>query len=261
VYELLARLPLWGLMVLVLVGFPAAAVGLQAVIRRTFPALRARRHNSVAGFLVAVIGVIYAVTVGFIIANQWENYTKARERTFQEAFTLASIAEGSEILGPAKQAEITRLVIRYNQIVIDWWPQSGRDPATMDPAEDRTLAELLNAVGDTAPTTEGQAAFIRRATDDLMDVNAQNDQRLHQASQAHLEQPLWIVIAVSSVVTVGFCLLFGMQNQWLHYVMVAGVALAIASNLLLVILLDHPLSGVMPVSPDAYQSVIYDLTP
>ena len=43
--------------------------------------------------------------------------------------------------------------------------------------------------------------------------------------------------------------------------MIAGVALAIASNLLLVILLNHPLSGVMPVSPDAYQSVIVDLTP
>ena len=42
--------------------------------------------------------------------------------------------------------------------------------------------------------------------------------------------------------------------------MVACVSLAIGSNLLLVVLLDHPLSGVMPVSPDAYQSVVYDLT-
>jgi hypothetical protein len=261
VYALLGRLPLWGLMVLVLVGFPATAVAMQAVIRRRFPALRSRRHNSVAGFLVAVIGVIYAVTVGFIISNQWNNYTQARERTFQEAFTLASIAEGSEVLGPAKQAEITRLVIQYDQIVINWWPQSGREPATADPNEDRTLAELLNAVSNTEPTTEGQRAFVQRATEDLMDVNAQNDQRLHQASRAHLEQPLWVVIGVSSVVTVAFCLLFGLQNEWLHYIMVAGVSLAIASNLLLVILLDHPLSGVMPVSPDAYQSVIYDLTP
>src|SRR3954468_11584082 len=111
-------------MVLVLVGFPATAVALQAVIRRTFPALRARRHNSVAGFLVAVIGVIYAVTVGFIISHQWENYTVARERTFEEAVTLAGVAESADVMGPQIREELTRAVVRYNEEVIAWWPQS-----------------------------------------------------------------------------------------------------------------------------------------
>ena len=259
-YAFIFGLPLWALLLVVLGGLPAAAVIVQAVIRRKFPTLRSRRHNSVAGFLVAVIGVIYAVTVGFIISNQWNNYTEARERTFEEAFTLESIAEGSEVLGPATHAEVTRLVIEYNQIVLRWWSHSGQDPASTDPAEDQTLSQLLNVFGSVQPTNSVQQAFVEKSTWDLIDAKAESDRRLHQASRAHLEQPLWIVIGVSSTVTVGFCLLFGLQNERLHYILVTGVALAVASNLLLVILLDHPLAGVMPVSPDAYESVISDLS-
>ena len=201
--RVLTSLPLWGIMVLLLVGFPALTVGLQALIRRRFPTLKARRHNDVAGFLIAVIGVIYAVTVGFIIANQWENYTKARDSTFQEAFTLASIAEGGIVMGPAARARLSEGVVAYNQAVIDWWPTSSRSPATTDPPEDVALNRLLADMSDLQPTTPAQEAFVRRATEQLLEVEALSDTRLHQASRAHLAMPLWVVIVVSSGVTLG----------------------------------------------------------
>src|SRR5215831_9233759 len=97
------HLPLWGTVLLLLVGLPAVVVGLQVAIRRVFPAIQRRKHNSVAGYIVAVVGVIYAVTVGFIIANQWENYTSARADTYTEAFTLAGVAEASQVMGTATQ--------------------------------------------------------------------------------------------------------------------------------------------------------------
>jgi Protein of unknown function (DUF4239) len=255
----LANPPLWSVMVLLLFTLPAIAIGLQAIIRRRFPDLKQRKHNDVAGFLVAVIGVIYAVTVGFIIASQWDNYTEARDHTYQEAFTLASIAEGSVVMGPQVQQQISAQIVAYNKAVIAWWPRSGRPATEFDPPEDASLIHMLETVNGLNPTTEAQRAFVREATADLIDVEAQSDQRTHQAGRAHLEFPLWLVIGIASGVTTAFCLLFGLETEWLHYVMVGAVALIIGSNLLLVVLLDHPLSGVMPVSPDAYQAVVDDL--
>jgi hypothetical protein len=123
------RAPVWVTVAVILIGLPAATVALQALIRRRFPMLQRAKHNDVAGFLVAVIGVIYAVTVGFIIASQWENYTTARARTYEEAFTLAGVAEASVVLGPDTQTEITRQVIAYNDAVARPGERGGQGEA------------------------------------------------------------------------------------------------------------------------------------
>jgi hypothetical protein len=250
---------LWITTVVVLVGLPAVTVALQVAIRHLFPEIQRRKHNSVAGYVVAVVGVIYAVTVGFIIANEWENYTTVRNDTQIEAFTLAGVAEASQVMGTPTQQQIVADVIAYNQAVINWWPQQGHSPSVTDDVEDQILDRLIRTISQSSPTNEGQRAFVQQSVAQLLAVDAQNDRRLHLATRTHLEQPLLVLILVSSAVTVAFCLLFGLENQWLHYVMVGSVALVIASNLMLVLLLDHPLSGLMPIRPDAYHAVIADL--
>jgi hypothetical protein len=247
-------------MVLFLVGFPAATIALQALIRGRFPELKAKRHNDVAGFLLAVIGVIYAVTVGFMIANQWENYTEARERTWHEAYTLASVAEGGAVLDPAAREQIRVAVVDYNQAVIDWWSRQDRIGATTDLREEQTLERLLTVLDQARPTTDAQRAYVEQADERVLDVMVLRDQRLHEANRAHLEAPLWLILSISGAVTVGFCLLFGLETQWLHYILVAGLAITIAISFLLIVLLNYPLSGVMPIAPDSYESVVRDLS-
>jgi hypothetical protein len=38
------------------------------------------RHNEVAGFIYAVIGVLYAVVLGFTAVIVWERYDQAKSR-------------------------------------------------------------------------------------------------------------------------------------------------------------------------------------
>ena len=256
----LQSLSLWPIMALFLIVFPLATIGAQALIRSRFPEIRAQRHNDVAGFLVAVIGVIYAVTAGFMIANQWENYTEARERTWHEAYALAAVAESSVVMPPDVQAAVREGVVDYNQAVIDWWPRQDRLGASDDPREEQTLQRLFELMNRIEPTTDAQRSFIDHANESLMEVAMDRNQRLHEANRAHLEAPLWIIISIAGAVTVLFCLLFGLETQWLHYTMVAALAITIGISFLLVLLLNYPLSGVMPIKPESYESVVRDLT-
>ncbi|GGK40194.1 hypothetical protein GCM10010124_36160 [Pilimelia terevasa] len=257
---MLADLPLWAVMAVIIVGLTAFAVGLQAVIRRWIPEIQTRRHNDVAGFLAAVIGVIYAVTVGFIIAEQWDNFTDAKERTYREAFSLGAIAEGSSVLGPAQQAKYTEAVLTYNRAVLHWWPKQGHSETEAQTRDAQTLEPLYTLVGQAQPASEAQRAFVQETTAELGQVARDREDRLHRAGQAHLEWPLWVLIAFASAVVLVFCALFGLETRWLHYTMITGVAFAVASNLMLVVLLNHPLSGALRVSPDSYASVVEDLS-
>src|ERR1700735_5146519 len=46
-------------------------------------------HNDLAGFILAVIGVIYAVLLAFVTIGVWERYEQAESRSFDEATNLA----------------------------------------------------------------------------------------------------------------------------------------------------------------------------
>jgi hypothetical protein len=73
-----------GVCLLALVGFE--------LVHRLVPAASRQRHNDVAGFIYAALGVIYAVLLALVVIAVWEQYQAASETVEQEANALAEIA-------------------------------------------------------------------------------------------------------------------------------------------------------------------------
>ena len=84
---------------------PLVIVAIQAILRRVVPALKKTEHNEVAGFLVAVIGVVYAVIAGFTIIALWENFTEAQNATKVEALGATPLEQGVGSWGGATRGQ------------------------------------------------------------------------------------------------------------------------------------------------------------
>ena len=54
-----------------------AVAGL-VLVQRLVPPTTRKRHNDVAGFIYAVVGVSYAVLMGLVIIAVWEIFAEAR---------------------------------------------------------------------------------------------------------------------------------------------------------------------------------------
>jgi protein-S-isoprenylcysteine O-methyltransferase Ste14 len=68
----------------------AALVGL-SVVQRLVPVTIRKEHNDVAGFIYAVLGVIYAVLLALVVIAVWEEFGRARVTVEAEANALAEI--------------------------------------------------------------------------------------------------------------------------------------------------------------------------
>ena len=68
-----------------------AVAGLE-LVQRLVPAEKRQEHNDVAGFLYAVVGVVYAVLLALLVIAVWEQYQRALETVESEADTVADIA-------------------------------------------------------------------------------------------------------------------------------------------------------------------------
>ena len=66
------------------------------LVRRLISVEVLERHNEVAGFIYAVIGVVYAVLLGFAAITVWERYDRAQASVEQEANDLADLYRDAE---------------------------------------------------------------------------------------------------------------------------------------------------------------------
>jgi hypothetical protein len=77
-----------------------------AIARRLFGLDWLLDNNEVAGFKFAVLGVIYAVLLGFAVIVVWEKFSSAGETVTQEAAGVVSVYRLSGGLDAGTQAAV-----------------------------------------------------------------------------------------------------------------------------------------------------------
>jgi len=252
----LVQLNLWVLGLLLVLGIPLVTVAVQAAVRRLAPAVVAGEHNDVAGFLIAVVGVVYAVTLAFIVIVTWEEYRDARDTVNAEAGALRSLYRDSRSLPEPARSRMSDLVVRYGQQVADqeWatMDEGGSSRAAFD-----LVSEMFATLGGVVTTTPTQETFLADALVRLNDVAENRAERITVAEEGQLSI-MWVAIILGGILTVGFALLFGVSNERLHYLMVGGFSAVLALQILVILVLSHPFSGDVAVTPRPFEDVVRD---
>ena len=252
----LVHLNLWALGSLLVVGIPLLTVALQATVRRLAPDIVKGEHNDVAGFLIAVVGVVYAVTLAFIVIVTWEGYREARDTVHLEAGSLRSLYRDSQALPEPTRSQLGALALRYGEEV------SAGEWAALDDGEGSRAAfdlitQMFATLAASQPATPTQEAFLSEALARLNEVAEGRAERISVAEEGLLSI-LWAAIIIGGGVTVGFALLFGVSDQRLHFLMVGAFATVLALQIFVILVLSHPFSGDLAVSPDPFVRVVQD---
>lgn len=255
----LVEVNLWLLGALLVVGVPLLVVALQAGVRRLAPSIVEGRHNDVAGFLIAVVGVVYAVTLAFIVIVTWEEFRAARDNVNTEAASLRSLYRDSQVLPPPTGAQTAQLVVRYAQEVsVGEW--AAMDHGDSSAAAFDLLGQLYTSLQGVQGLTPTQNTFLASALDRLNEVTERRADRISAAEES-TPAVLWAAIIIGGVVTLGFALMFGVSNRGLNYLMVGGFAAVLALQVFVILVLSHPFSGDVRVSPAPIVRVVHDFAP
>jgi hypothetical protein len=252
----LVQLQPWVLALLLVVVIPLVVVAVQAAIRRLWPEIIQGQHNDVAGFLIAVVGVLYAVTLAFIVIITWEDFSSARDTVSQEAGALRSVVRDSSALPDPAGSQMTQLAVRYGEEVsVGEWKSMNEGKA--DDAAFDLITQMFATLKAADGTTPAQQAFLADALNRLNDVAQDRAKRINTATEG-TPGALWTAIIVGGVLTMGFALLFGVANERLHYLMVGGLAGIIALQIFVILVLSFPYAGQVRVSPEPIHRVVVD---
>jgi hypothetical protein len=246
--------PIW-LMGGVVIGIAVAlsATGL-LLVDRLFSSERRREHNDVAGFLIAVVGIFYAVLLASIAVMAWEDYSDARATIGREADLIADLHRIAGSLPAATGRPMQDALVEYAQVVVEEeWPalQRGERPRRAVEPLQRIQSQLVIY----RPGTKAGEALLATMLSRLGDLYDARTDRLLAAADA-IPPVVWWTVLLGAALTIGFTYFFGLQSRGTHLAMTGILAASLASVIVMTIALDRPFRGGSRLTPEPFLELL-----
>jgi len=240
-------------LLLVAVFVLIAVVGL-TLVQRIVPSRLRQQHNDVAGFIYAVLGVIYAVLIALVVIAVWEDYAAARDTVERESSELDDVFRLAHAFPDSEGRQLQELARSYAQVVVEeeWalMAQGRTSPQAWDLLDEMTLQ-----VENVEVRTKADQMVYEEALSRIDELSDARNARLVEADEG-IPTVLWGVLIVGGILAVGFTHLFGLENTLVHKLMVGVLALRISLVLFTIGVLEYPFSGGVRVGPEPFELVL-----
>ncbi len=227
------------------------ACGGHILFRRIVPYKALVAHNDVAGFTIAVIGVIYAVLLAFVVIVVWQQYNDSDTRYGEEVASIADVYAYTRELPPREGVDMRLRIRRYVGLMIDdEWPLMLHGGFSLRAS--KVIGSVQNELADKRPT-DLRGALVQSQM--LKSIREARDNRQHRlADNANsLPMVMWVALIAGAAVTVGFGYLFGVENFKAQLAMTGSVAVLIAFSFTILIELDFPFQRDSAIGPGRWQ--------
>jgi hypothetical protein len=111
----------------------------------------------------------------------------------------------------------------------------------------RTYGRLTGMPREQAASTESATLLDRLSTQRATRIDASN---------GSLNDAFWVILLFGAVVMVAFSFLFYLENTLVQGIVLGSATALLASLLVLLVLVDHPFSGDIHVTPAPFQTVL-----
>jgi hypothetical protein len=242
-------------------GTVASALAGMLFVRRKVPLATLREHNEVAGFIIGVVGVAFAVLLAFVVLTVWEQFEEARQIAAREANALAGVFRLSQGFSGPERSRMLGTAYGYAELVTtDEWQSMGQGArSTESPGAWKMVDRLWEMSRQLSLRTPREQALYSELLGALEELSSERKLRL-MAARNGLPALLWVVLILGAAVTVAFSFFFGVRSMQAHALMTGALAGTIALNLYLIAALDYPFSGDLRVPPEAFEQalVVFD---
>lgn len=236
--------------VIVGVSVLLAHVGLR-LVRRRVPLDVLETQHEVAGFIIGVLGAIYAVLLAFVVVAVWDQFGDAKIVAATEANQLNDLSRMVEGFPSPVKPRVLEGLRAYGQSVIDdeWKTMSRGEASTKTQAAMDNLWQLFREV---EPQTNRENALYAESLDRLNQMSDNRRLRIH-ASADDIPLLIQILLWGGGLMTIAFTYFFGVRSIKSQALMTAALAGEIAFLLFLVVVLDNPFHGYLRLSPEPMQ--------
>jgi hypothetical protein len=209
------------------------------------------QYHEVAGYLLSVVGTLYAVLLGFVVVDAMQHMQDVRGLISMEASGLANIYLCAEGL-PADKRETLRADCREyaRQVIDDEWSTLRHGHYSQKTFH--SVFRIWKEITTLEPKTEREQLIQQQLISEICSMTQNHRTRVISSTKG-VAPAMWLVLIVGGVFTVIFTYFFGVSNLKAQALMTMLVATTLSLNVLLVYVFGNPMSTDLGVNPGPFQ--------
>ncbi|TMQ04730.1 MAG: DUF4239 domain-containing protein [Deltaproteobacteria bacterium] len=226
------------------------------LFRATVPLDALRAAGNEIGNYLQTVGGIYAVLLAFVVYVVWGQFNEARGYLDREATALVDLHRTASALPSRSRVAIQDGLRAYVDAVLrDEWPaMAEQDELTIDRVG-ALLDHVWLAVHACRPVNDCQHTVYGEVLSRFNQLTDLRTSRL-SAARARIPVAMTILLYTGALLTVGSVYLLVFDQFWLHAIVTAALAGAIAHILFLIRDLDDAFAGDWQIARSPFERAL-----
>jgi Protein of unknown function (DUF4239) len=217
---------------------------------------RASAFKAVSPGMLPPLGILFALLVGFIAVEVWNNFDKAKLAVASEASALRAVVLLAGTFPDEQKIRIYALIDRHiDEAMNKEWPAMAQQQATLSTLRANALIEALHEVLTLKPADDRQRIAQPEMVKALESALDARRQRII-VSQSAVGKVKWAGILLQGLCTLIAIAMVHSDNRLTSAIALTLFATGIALSLLLIAAYSRPFTGEISVKPDLLKQVI-----
>lgn len=229
----------------------ASIIGL-LVFRRLVGSEVLKDQHEVTDPYSQFVGMLFAVLLGFMVADAMSRFSEARHTVQLEASAIANVFRTADGLPDSTRKQIRGLCLDYvKSVANDEWPKLKLKQTSNESWH--VYRNLWRACSEYEPQTARQTNAQTAMLTAMCSVG--DSRRMRQDTLNNGLPPiLWGILIVGGVATIIFTYFFTTRSVVIQIAMVSIVSLVICLNIFLLTSYDDPFSGDVMIDPGVFKT-------
>lgn len=236
---------------ILVIVFVLVALAGQAIAGRLVKIDVLEKHHSAGEAMMGVVGTLFSVILGFMVASAMGKYQEAQNCGQQEATSVASVFRIARGLSDVDRPRIRQLCREYvNDVMDKEWPLMEKRVKINHGWV--VYQELWESVVSVVPENDRQSNLQQGLIAAMQALGEYRRERI-LLSETSMPAALWIIVACGAFITIGFTYIFTTHFPKVQGFMTTLVATAMALNIWLLSAYSTPYSGELRIKPTMFQ--------
>lgn len=213
--------------------------------------------DRVLGYAMSSYGLFYGILLALIAVSVYENFERVDVIVLDEVSSLGALYRGMSGYPEGLATELQEHLRQYTlSVVTEDWPlqEQGIIPSEGNARVDHIQALLLSF----EPASIGQQTLHNQVLSEFFEFLEARRARLDETDLA-LPTVMWVVLGIGAVINATMLALVEARNLRVHLIMSGIIAVFVSMLVFVTASMDHPYSGYVSISPEAFDNLLDQL--
>ena len=224
------------------------------IVRKMVPHDKLRESHDVAGFIIGIIGVMYAVVLAFVVIAVWEDYRQTDDTVMNETNAIGNLYRDCTGLEDSAAEDIKFDLRQYTEQVIDseWQEmEAGRESSKAWASFNALYIHVIHI----DPKTDREQALFSALLDNLTKFSDIRRARITE-SKPYIPGLIWLILIAGSLIIIFFTYFFAVDNIRIQQLMTVMLSTTMALVLFMGVLFNYPFNGDFAIKPDGFERLL-----